>query len=120
MPFWLHSLSLNFTIVWVIMGVQSSSLQALYLLYLFSLSLHLQPVRWVTINRWRATVHVVNVLNTATQRPELPSPAPATPTTIERQMTQQQLHAPVSTNTQYTRSPNPIGKNTLTRHTTNY
>lgn len=87
-------------------------MQALYLLYLFYLSL--QPVRWVSISRWQAMACVVNVLNTATQRPELPSPAPVTPTTIERQMTQQRLHAPVSTNTRYTRSANPISKSTLT------
>lgn len=63
-----------------------------------SLSISLQPVRWVSISRWRAMACAVNVLSTATQRPELPSPAPATPTTIERRMTRQQLHAPVSTN----------------------
>ena len=111
-------LSLNFIMVWMIMGVQSPSMQALYLLYFFYLSL--QPVRWVSISRWQAMAYVVNVLSTATQRPELPSPAPVTPTTIERQMTQQRLHAPVSTNTRYTRSANPISKSTLThiQHTT--
>ncbi len=80
-------------------------------LFTLLLSLSLQPVRWVSISRWRVMVCVVNVLNTATQRRELPSPAPATPTIIEQQMTHQQLHAPVSTNTRYTRSPNPTGKN---------
>lgn len=79
---------------------------------LFILSLSLQPVRWVSISRWRVMACVVNVLNTATQRPELPSPAPVTPTTIEQQMTRQQLHAPVSTNTRYTRSSNPTGNTT--------
>ena len=110
MPFWL-ALSLNFIMVWVIMGVQSPSMQALYLLYLFYLSL--QPVRWVSISRWRAMACVVNVRSTATQRPELPSPAPVTPTTTERQTTQRRLHAPVSTNTRYTRSANPISKSAL-------
>lgn len=71
-----------------------------------------QRVRWVSISRWRAMACVVNVLSTATQRPELPSPAPATPTTIEQQMTHQQLHAPVSTHTDYTTSPNLTGSNT--------
>lgn len=96
MSFWLHSL--NFIMVWVIMGLQSPSLQTLYLLYLSSLTLSLQPVRWVSISRWQAMACAVNVLSTATQRPELPSHAPATPTTIERRMTRRQLLAPVSTN----------------------
>lgn len=78
-------------------------LPASSLFTLFIPSLSVQPVRWVSISRWQAMVCVVNVLNTATQRPELPSPAPATPTTIERQMTHQRLLAPVSTNTEYTR-----------------
>lgn len=117
MPFWLQSL--NFIMVWVIIGVQSPSLQALYLLCLFPLSYTPQPVRWVSISRWRAMACVVNVLNTATQRPGLPSPVPVTQTTIEQQMTQQQLPALVSTNTQYTKSPDPISKNILphTQHT---
>lgn len=55
-------------------------------------------------------VCVVNVLNTATQRPEPPSPAPVTPTTIGQQMTHRQLHAPVSTKTPCTRKPSPTGK----------
>lgn len=96
-------------------GAQPFPASSLFTLFIFSL----QPVRWVSISRWQVMACVVNVLNTATQRPELPSPAPATPTTIERQMTHQQLHAPVSTNTRYTRSSEPIGRKTLahTRHT---
>ena len=58
-------------------------------------------------------VCVVNVLSTATQRPEPLSPAPATPTTIGLQMTRQQPHAPVSTNTLYTRTHISTDKNTL-------
>ncbi len=61
---------------------------------------------------------VVNVLNTATQRPELPSPAPAIPTTFEQQMTHQQPLAHVSTNTVY-KTPDSMGKKNNNLYITN-
>lgn len=115
MSFWPHSLSLFYHGLSEYGSAEPFHASSLFTYYLFSLSLlslSLQPVRWVSISRWRAMACVVNVPSTATQRPEPPSPAPVTPITIEPQMTHQQLHAPVSTNTRYTRSPRPTGKNT--------